>query len=279
MNTYYVDGAFVAEKEAVLPVTDLAVLRGYGVFDFLRTYRGIPFHLTQHLQRLDRSAKLIGLELPNSLAEIEGIVDETLDRNGHPEANIRLLVTGGESLDGITPADKSRLMVMVTPVKEMPANWYSDGVKIITAHMDRMYPGSKSINYIPAIMNLREAASRDAIESIYVDRLGRMQEGTTSNFLAFFGDTLVTAPGHRILPGVTRQVVLELAEAEFNVEVRDIHQDEVRLMDEAALTSSNKEVVPVVQVDSVPIATGRPGERVARLMALFKEYTDGYGRG
>ena len=277
MNTFYIDGAFVPEDKAVLPVTDLAVLRGYGVFDFLRTYNGVPFHLDDHILRLERSAKLIGLSLPETKEEITGIVGHLLKENNHPESNIRLLITGGDSADSISPGENQRLLVMVTPVKKMPVDWYVDGVKVITAHMDRFIPQSKSINYIPAILNLQDAAEREAIESLYVNPFGYIKEGTTSNFFAFFGDTLVTPP-ERILPGITRQVVMEVAGREFEVIERDIHIDELRLVDEALISASNKEVVPVVKIDAITVSKGTPGPKVKRLMELFRSYTDDYGQ-
>lgn len=276
MNTFYIDGSYVQENKAVLPVTDLAVLRGYGVFDFLRTYNGIPFHLEDHIIRLERSAKLIGLSLPESREDIAKIVEKLLKENNHPESNIRLLITGGESSDSISPGKNQRLLIMVTPVKKMPPNWYEDGVKVITAHMDRFIPQSKSINYIPAILNLQDAAERDAIESLYVNPFGYIKEGTTSNFFAFFGDTLVTPP-ERILPGITRQVVMEIAAKEFEVVERDVHIDELRLVDEAVISASNKEVVPVVKIDAITVFDGEPGPKVKRLMELFRSYTKKYG--
>lgn len=276
MNTYYIDGQFLPENQATLPVTDLAVVRGYAVFDFLRTYNGVPFRLAEHLDRLDRSARLIGLRVPVSREELVAIVYETLRRNECQEANVKLVVTGGESSDGITPGERPRLLVMVTPLKKMPGEWYTDGVGVVTSHTDRVIPGAKSTNYIQAILNLRDASMRDSIEALYVSRLGFVLEGTTSNFFAFVDGTLVTPPENRILPGVTRNVVLDLAAESFPVEVRDIHTDEIRLMDEAFLSSSNKEIVPVVKVDSVTLGDGKVGRRVGEVMELFKRYTTNY---
>lgn len=276
MNIFYVDGQFVEESEARLPVTDLAVLRGYGIFDFLRTYNGIPFHLNDHLLRLERSARLIGLPLPHSASAIAEIVRETLARNSYPESNIRIVVTGGASQDGISPGNSQRLLVMISPVKPMPDDWYTKGAAIITCHVERFMPGAKSINYIPAILCQNEARSRGAVEAVYVDRDGYLLEGTTSNLFVVRGDTLITPPCDRVLPGITRQVVLELAKKEFAVLERRVHVDELRLLDEAFLASSVKEVVPVVTVDAVSIGNGRPGGTTVRIMELFREYTAAY---
>ncbi len=276
MDIYSINGQFVEDEQARISVNDLSVIRGFGVFDFLRTYNGIPFHLAEHLVRLERSARLIGLRLPYSREEIGTIVQETLKRNNHKESNIRLVVTGGLSLDGITPGKSPQLLVMVTAVKHMPPEWYSKGAKVITSHVDRFLPGAKSINYIPAIICQAEARSQQAIEAVYVDRNGYLLEGTTSNIFAFFGDTLVTPPCDRALPGITRQVVLELAEKEYTVVQRRIHKDEVRLLDEAFITSSVREVVPLAAIDSIQIGGGKPGNRTKKIIELFRAYTTSY---
>jgi branched-chain amino acid aminotransferase len=276
MDIYYVNGEFVEDERARISVNDLSVLRGFGVFDFLRTYNGIPFHLEEHLHRLQRSARLIGLELPHPTTKIKEIVQETLARNNKKESNIRLVVTGGSSSDGITPGDNPQLLVMITDIKEMPAPWYTDGAKVITSHVERFMPGAKSINYIPAILCQNEARSQQAIEAVYVNRDGYMLEGTTSNLFAFIGDTLVTPPCDRVLPGITRQVALALAEKEFPVVERHLHKDEVRLLDEAFLSSSIREIVPIVAIDAIKIGDGKPGRRTKKIMELFRDNTDSY---
>jgi branched-chain amino acid aminotransferase len=276
MNIYSIDGQIVEAQQATIPVDDLSILRGFGVFDFLRTYNGVPFHLEDHLLRLQRSARLIGLQLPHSLATLSEIVKETLARNNHRESNIRIVVTGGVSPDGITPGDSPRLLVMISPVKPMPGEWYTKGAKVITCHVERFMPGAKSINYIPAILCQNEARNRQAIEAVYVDRDGYLLEATTSNLFVLRGDTLITPPCDRILPGITRQVVLQLARDEFTILERPVHREEIRLFDEAFLTSSVKEVAPVVTIDSVGIGCGQPGPRTVRIMEMFRSYTAVY---
>lgn len=167
---------------------------------------------------------------------------------------------------------------MVTPHHPYPAEWYRDGVAVVTVPDERYLPGAKTTNYIPAILALSRARRQGAVESIYIDRNHRLLEGTTSNLFAFIGDRLVT-PGLSVLPGITRKVVLGLAGMEFQVEVRDIHRDEVRMMDEIFLTSSNKEVLPVVSMDGLPVGGGIPGPRTRRIMERFFAYTREYGEG
>lgn len=272
MSIFYIDGHFVPEEDAVIPANDLAVLRGYGAFDYLRTYGGRPFRLAANIHRLRRSCDLIGLDLPWSDEEIAHIVMQTLHRNDHEESNIRMVVTGGSSPDNITPQAAPRLLVMVTPLHHLPEAWYQDGVKVVTVRMDRIIPDAKSINYIPAILALRTARQHNAVEALYMDATGLITEGTTTNVFAFYGETLVT-PGDLILPGITRGVILELARDVFSVEVRPLARDELLRADEIMMTAANKQVVPVVQVDDAPIGAGVVGPRVRRMMDLFRAET------
>lgn len=272
MGIYYVDGEFVDERDALIPTTDLAVLRGYGVFDFTRTYRGIPFKLAEHIARLRRSAEHIDLPLPFSDDEIADVVMQTVKRNSYPESNVRIVVTGGNSLDGIMPLDTPRLLVLVTPLRVIDPRQYLEGIKVITERVERYIPEAKTLNYIPAIKALRRAAKVNAVEAIYVDRAGNALEGTTTNLFAFFGETLVT-PEASILNGITRGVVLQLAEPHFRVVQRPLKIVELLSADEVFISSSNKQVMPVVAVDDSIIASGKPGVRTRKLMGLFGALT------
>jgi branched-subunit amino acid aminotransferase/4-amino-4-deoxychorismate lyase len=164
---YYVDGQFVPAEQAVIPVDDLAILRGIGVFDLLRTYNGKPYFLDAHIDRLEASAQKIGLTLPWSHDEIVRVVEDTLAKNDIPEANIRIVVTGGSSIDFMNPSGTPRLLVLVSPIPRLPDHWYTEGVKIISWEVERPIPGAKSIDYISASLALKKAAAEGAIEALY----------------------------------------------------------------------------------------------------------------
>ncbi|MDL2275459.1 aminotransferase class IV [Desulfosarcina sp. OttesenSCG-928-G10] len=264
MSIYYVDGEFVPAESAVIPVDDLAILRGIGVFDLLRTHNGAPCFLDAHIRRLENSAKEIELPLPWSHAEIVHVVRQTLEKNNLPEASIRVLVTGGSSADFMTPSGNPRLVVMVSPVAPLPETWYTDGVKIISLEVERTLPGAKSINYIQASLALKKAEAAGALDALYVDPQNRVLECTTSNIFAFSGDTLIT-PERNILHGITRQMVMELAAGPFTVVARDLPYTELVAADEVFITNTPRGIVPVVQVDAHKIGDGRPGPRTRRL--------------
>jgi branched-chain amino acid aminotransferase len=266
MSIYFVDGEFMPAESAVIPVDDLALMRGYGVFDYLRTYAGKPLHLQEHVARLICSANKIGLELPWGAVDIIRIVEETLARNDLPDANVRILITGGSSSDFITPEGHPRLLVLVTPVVPKPPEWYEKGVKIITFPSSRTIPGAKSIDYIPATMALGKAKQVGAVEALYVEEGGLVLECTTSNIFAVKGGVVIT-PGDEILAGITRKTVLALAKAHHPIEIRDLTLDELLAADEVFITGSGKGLVPVVQIDAGVIGDGRPGPVTRGLMA------------
>jgi len=270
---FYVDGRFVPSEEATIPINDLALLRGFGIFDFLKTYNGKPFLLKEHIERLQKSAAQIGLELPWPHRELVDIVRQTLDQNNQSESNIRIVVTGGSSPDFITPQGKPRLLILVTPQAEPPKSWYTEGVKIITIDSERNIPAAKSIDYIPATIALKQARRQNAIEAVYVDRGGYVLEGTTSNLFIFSENRLIT-PGRAILNGITRRVVLKLAEGSYETEIRDIKLDELHSAAEVFITGSNKEIVPVVKIDETVVANGKPGEHTQMLMNAFVAYAN-----
>ncbi len=268
----YLNGKYLPFDQASLPLNDLGIVRGYGVFDFLRTYQGVPFRLREHVQRLQHSAKLIGLNLPWSTEEIEAIAQSTLSQNHLPETNIRIVVTGGVSRDFITPLGQPSLMVIVTPVSEYPKDYYEQGVKAITVPIERFLPKAKSLNYISAIGALQQAKLTHAVEALYRNQQGHVLEGTTTNFFIFRGSQLIT-PKENILNGITREVVLELAENHFEILEEVIDYNELSSCDEAFITSSTKEIMPIVQVDDISIAQGKPGNKTQQLMHLFHKYT------
>jgi branched-chain amino acid aminotransferase len=279
MDTYYIDGQFVSDDNSVISVKDIIVLRGFGVFDFLITYHKRPFHLEEHVQRLKNSAEQIGLEIRRTNSEICDIVRETVAKNPHhTESALRIVYTGGISSDGLNPEGRGILMVLATQQHGLPQHLYTDGAKVITADAARFIPEAKSTCYLSAVLATQAAKKQGAIEALYVDRDQRILEGTTTNFFCFIGERLIT-PRQDLLPGVTRSVVIELAKQFHEVETRDVYMSEAGQMQEAFITASNKEVMPVVRVDDRQIGDGRVGERVRQIMQAFRDYTHSYGQG
>lgn len=267
---WYVGGQWVHPQEATLSINDIAILRGYSVFEALRTYDRRPFHLEEHLRRLYHSAKIIELKIPWQPERIYNIINEAIARNSYKHAAIRLLVTGGESEDGLTATGQPTLVVMITPLGERDMQRFSRGVRLITTRLMRESPEAKTTNYMAAVRALKEAERRGASDALFVNDERHVLEATRSNFFLFRGDTLVT-PREGVLHGITRGVVLDLARGRFPIEERAIQLDELALADEAFISSSSKEITPVVQIDDLAIGNGIPGTRTYELEQRFIE--------
>ena len=275
-NIYYVDGNFVEADKAVIPVDDLAILRGLGVCDLMRTFNGVPYCLQEHITRLEISAEKIGLTLPWSDKNIKEIILETLERNcGMGDANIRVIITGGSSTDFMTPEGKPRLIVLVTQIPSIPPTWYTQGIKVITTLSERSIPGAKSISYIAATLALKKAREQNAMEALLMDRDGYIPEGTTSNLFAFIGNTLVTADTG-VLKGITRSVILSLAEKCFSIEFRTLHLDELLKAGEVFISGTNKGIVPVVKINDAVVGDGKPGKNTRTIIKAMESHQSGF---
>jgi branched-chain amino acid aminotransferase len=266
---YYVNGNYVAAEEAALPLTDLSILRGYGVFDLLRTYAGVPFRLGAHLERLARSAQAIGLEIPWSLAELDVLARETYARNTIADATIRLVVTGGVSENFMMPHHAPSLAIMIDPVVLYPPVIYNEGAVVATTQIPRVMAQVKSLNYIGAIMAMQAAKASSAVEAIYRDSQDRLTEGTRAN-LFLVRDGIVYTPHEDILFGITRQAVLDAAVGAIEIVEGPVTIEDVRGADELFLTSTTKEILPIRQLDEIVIGEGRPGPVTQQLAERFR---------
>lgn len=272
MHLHFLNETWVTEDKLTISVFDLSVIRGFGVFDFLRTYNSKPFKLPEHIDRLFHSAKQLGITIPQTKKEIGKIVFEGIEKNKFPETNVRIVVTGGVTPDGITPG-KSSFIVMFTKAINYPVDWYKKGVKIITYPHVRAFPEAKSLNYLTAVVALQEAKKRGAIEALFIDQNGKLYEGTTTNFFAIIDDKLVTPKGS-ILPGITKQIVIQIAKKlKIPLVERNVFMNEIQDFDEAFITASNKEVMSVVKINENVIVNGRVGKTTNAIMHEFRALT------
>jgi branched-chain amino acid aminotransferase len=266
---YYVGGNYVDKENAFIHVNDIGLLRGYAVFDYLKTYFGEPFRITDHLVRLQNSAKQIGLKLPQSIEEIKKICFEILRKNDFPESNIRIVVTGGIGADSKTKG-KSVLIVTCEPRVVMDPAYYTDGIKLKTVEDSRQISLSKTCNYIRAINYLDEYRKEGFSEVLYVLE-NEVLECTSSNIFMFKGNKLIT-PEAGILMGITRKVILELTGGLFDIEERHIKLNELLNADEVLISSTEREVMPVIMIDERLIKAGSVGENTKKLRKKFEEY-------
>ncbi|HRO71128.1 MAG TPA: aminotransferase class IV, partial [Chitinophagaceae bacterium] len=201
--------AFYEENELSLKVTDLSIQRGFAVFDFFRTKDFIPLFLSDYLERFYNSISLMQLEPPCSEKELTNIIHELISKNNIPESGIKLLLTGGYSADGYTPA-KPNLVITQQPVTLTTPEKFAEGIRIITWDYQRELPEVKSINYLMGVWLQRKVNEKQAADVLY-HKNGIITEFPRSNVFVVTADQAVITPAENILPGITRKKVLELA--------------------------------------------------------------------
>lgn len=269
----YVNDKIIEGEGASISVFDLGLTRGYGVFDRLRTYGRRPFHFDDHLNRLQFSSAQIHLPLPKPLEEIKQIILQMLEMSPYKESDIRMIVTGGVSKDGLSFSGKSALIVHVGPFINIPINQYHEGIKAVTSSFLRSFPQCKTTHYLPAIVALEQGKKVGAAEVLFRNSKNEILEGATSNFFAFKKGHLITSPGPDILFGITREIVLNLAKEHFPIEKRNLRLDELESIDEAFVTSSNRELLATTKIDGITIGSGLPGPQTQFLYRKFQDYT------
>ena len=278
-----IDGVPAAGDAARVSVLDRGFLFGDSVFEVLRTYGGVPFAAREHLERLERSCRGLGFAMPASVETIEREVREVIARSGEPDCYVRVVVTRGLHdvlpISISPPASVSPLRVVIAaPLPHVDAAIHAQGVELgtVLAHRptDRTTAeGAKISAYVMNMLALAQARARGAYEALLVDEEGAMSEGSSSNFFVVQGGAVVTPPPSTgLLVGITRTFALEAC-ASLGVPVRErvLFTPDVRLADEAFLSSSIREIVPVVRLDGWTIGDGRPGALTRRIHARFGE--------
>jgi branched-chain amino acid aminotransferase len=269
------NGALIDAKDVLISPYDLGLVRGYAVFDVMRTFNGKPFLCPGHYKRLRNSAKEIGLTLPVSSREFATIVENLLRINGFRESRIRTVLTGGPSPDGYSPVGKETYFILIEEIVPLPDRIYLRGAKVITVEYYRECPRIKSTNYVAAMQHHREKVKRGAIEILYTHR-GKALEGSVSNLFMVSKNRLVT-PKNDMLSGITRNLVIKLSKKRgIPIYEREISLKELLKADEIFMTSTTKGIVPIVKVDGTRIGKGKVGAVTASLTDDFRKYAETY---
>lgn len=287
--TVNVNGQLFDQAHAVVSVFDHGFLYGEGVYETLRTYAGRPFLFKRHMRRLRASAGMISMPVPLTNEQIAVRFDDTLQaaglRDGSPaEAYIRILVTRGVGDLTYDPAatPHSSVVIIVKPHVPLADRVYEEGVSVVISSIVRNHPGTvnpliKSNNLMNSALAAQEAVRRGAFEGIMRNYRGDLAECTTANlFVVKNGEVLTPSLESGLLAGITREYLLEVAAAAgvpaHEVILRD---EDLFKADEAFLTSTTREVVPIVRVDDRAIGTGRPGPVTRTLLDTFRAHTKG----
>lgn len=279
MEIIYLNGHLVPRSKAKLSPFDHGFLYGYGLFETMRAYNGNIFRLDRHLTRLRHSAESLGLRAKLDVFDLESACVETLQANKLKDARLRLTITAGEG-DMTPDLDTcSNLTVLVTAKNfvPLPLERYEQGFKAVLSFVRRDSQSAlsrlKSTCYVSNILARMEAKAAGCDEAIVLNELDYIAEGSTSNiFLVSRGELITPSLESGILPGITREAVLEIAR-DLNIKTaeRQVKLRELSRAGEAFVTNSIIEVMPLTWLNGEPIGTGRPGRLTRNLMAAYKE--------
>jgi branched-chain amino acid aminotransferase group I len=273
----YLNGSLMPRSQARISALDYGFLYGFGLFETMRAYEGQVFLLDRHLSRLARSAEILGL--PIGVSDLEEAVMATIQANQLSEARIRISISIGEG--GMAPdpstCQKPTVLVLAGHYQPYPEQVYQKGFRAVVSSIRRNSQSPlarlKSANYLESILARQEARKAGADEALCLNEKGLLAEASMSNIFLVTNGTLRTpGQGSGILPGITREVVLELAsQLGINTLERDTRLEELFHAQEAFLTNSLIEVMPLTEIDGKPIGSGRPGSLTKRLMVAYKE--------
>lgn len=247
---------FIPASEAKLPVTDLAVQRGYAVFDYLRTWDERLLFADEHLERFFNSARHMRLEVPFDAKRLKEIMSELARRNAMGCSGIRITLTGGDSPDGYS-ITIPQLVITQTPLKMPSPEQTARGVSLASFEYQRQLPHVKTIDYLHAIW-LKPYLEEQAADDLLYHSRGIISECPRTNFFLVTKDGVLATPGQNILKGITRGNVLAIAEKICKVEVRDVWLEELAQAREAFVTSTSRQVMPVFKVDKHRLPNKNP---------------------
>jgi len=271
MEYCFLNGEIIPLKEASLGLDDMGVLRGYGAFEFLRAYNGNPFLFKEHMNRFERSAHLLSLKLPLSHDKIKDIIEHLIEKNGKKDVNIRMVLTGGKATNGIEfDPENPTFFILLEEVVSISQASLEKGVKLVSLEHQRKLPSAKTTDYILPVKERKRMKEEGATEILYTSD-GVILECSTSNFFLIDEGKVIT-PAKNILMGTTRKFILNIARDFFDVEERDqIEIEKLESAQEAFITATNKEILPVICVDDTIIGNGKVGSVTSFLMRKFKE--------
>ena len=285
-TTIYIDGKFLPEADAKVSVFDHGFLYGDGVFEGIRFYNGRVFRFEEHLTRLWESARAICLTIPLTREELSESTLETIRQNKLQDGYVRLIVSRGVGNLGLSPdrCPRASVVIIAASIALYPEEQYLRGLQVITCGTRRVSPAAlspaiKSLNYLNNILAKIEANQAGAGEGLMLNEQGYVAECTGDNIFILKRGELLTPPiSAGALRGITREVVFEIAR-EFGIAAREAEMTryDIYTCDEAFLTGTAAEIIPMVRLDSRDIGDGKPGAVTARFIARFREITQSTG--
>jgi D-alanine transaminase/branched-chain amino acid aminotransferase len=272
----YINGQIVEKDKAMIPVYDLGLLRGYGVFDFFRVWDGVAVFAEDHIERLQNSLRIMDLEVDYSTTDWADRFNEMIRVNKVDRAGYRIVVTGGYSEDGYSIPEQKNVYMMLHLLPPNDPKQFEEGVRVLTSDYRRDLPTAKTTIYIQSMYMQPQMKKAGAFEVLFHWN-GDITECSRCNFFLIDKEGTLHTPSTGMLKGVTRKKVIEIAK-ENNIPVveRSIHMKELPDMAGAFLTATTKGVLPIVKIDDQLISDGRPHPLCKFLQDKFQERVEHY---
>lgn len=275
-QTVYLNGKFLPIEEAAVPVLDRGFIFGDGVYEMIPVYSRHAFRLQEHIRRLEQSLAALRIENPHPAHEWEALLLALIEKNAGEDQSLYLQVTRGPApRDHAFPQTSvPTVFMMSNPLIVSTREQYEHGIAAISTRdirWDRC--DIKAISLLPNVLMRQMAVDAGAVEAVMF-RDGILTEGAASNILAVEAGVILAPPkDQHMLPGITYDLILELAEANaIPVEIGYFQEARIRAADELWITSSTKEVLAIVTLDGQPIGNGQPGPMFRRMYQLYQDY-------
>ncbi len=275
----YLNNSFVPKEEAKVSVFDHGLMYGDGIFETLRSYSGTVFRIDSHIDRLFGSAEMIRLAIPKGKDELKEVICQSLKINRLKEAYIRISITRGKGEIGLDPdlCKEPTIIVISKPLTPYQEELYRMGVRIIISAVRRMPPNAldpaiKSLNFLNNIMAKISAKDKKVFDALMLNAQGYVTETTTANIFIVKKGLIITPPlSSGILNGITRTAIILISRAiGIALLEQDILPSDLYKANEAFLTNTSLEIMPVVEIDGNLIGDGRPGETTRRLLGEYR---------
>lgn len=266
------NGDFIEYNKAVVPISDLAIQRGYGIFDFFRIEEGVFLFSEYYIDRFYKSMKRSGIDFPYYREDVHNMVVSLVKKNEAPNSYIKLIVTGGNSPDGFNPGEKPNFMIINHEMKIWDNKLFSKGANLISDEFMRPFPSAKSTNYMNAVRLIPKMKKYNAVDVVYhFDN--KVYETSRANIFLVKKNKIFT-PNKNILEGVTRKRFIKAVKSEYELEFKSFSLKKLLKADEVFITSTTKDVMPIAKIDKHKIGKGKTGKVSKKLIKLFnrKEY-------
>jgi len=272
----YINGEILHQDKALIPVYDLGLLRGLGIFDYFRVLEGVPVFAEDHIERLENSMRLMDFQTGLSASDWHAMFYELIKANNVERAGFRVVVTGGFSDDGYSIPEKKNIYMMLHGLPNDDPALHEKGVSLVSTGYQRDTPEAKTTVYIESMKVQPQLKKAGAFEILYHWK-GEISECSRCNIFFITPEGILVTPAKGMLKGITRKQVLSLAaEHNLKVEERAVHLEEVPWMAGAFLTATTKGVLPVVKIDDMTIGDGSVHPLAKQLHELYLNRVDTY---